>query len=66
MKSWPCFLLLALFSFPCGFFRLGVFTKLEYLVLAIVLWVSVFAAFTEFGDNIVFLYPFLRSLSTSS
>jgi hypothetical protein len=53
------FLVLALFSFPCAFFRLRVFTKFEYLIFAITLWVSVFAAFTEFGDNHRFSVPFL-------
>lgn len=58
-ETMGCFLLLALISFPCGFFRLRVFTKFEYLVFAIVLWVSVFAALTEFGDNNRFSLPFL-------
>jgi hypothetical protein len=52
------FLVLALISIPCALFRLKAFTKLEYLIFAIVLWVSIFAAFTEFGDNRRFCVPF--------
>ncbi|MGD0224082.1 MAG: hypothetical protein ABSF71_17270 [Terriglobia bacterium] len=51
------FLVLALLSIPCALFRLKAFTKLEYLVFAIALWVSVFAAFTEFGENRRFCVP---------
>lgn len=58
-KVMAVFLVLALFSFPCALFRLRVFTKFEYLIFAITLWVSVFAAFTEFGDNHRFSVPFL-------
>jgi hypothetical protein len=52
------FLVLALLSIPCAFFRLKVFTRLEYLIFAMALWVSVFAAFIEFGDNHRFCVPF--------
>ncbi len=51
------FLVLALLSVPCALFRLKAFTKLEYLTFAIALWVSVFAAFTEFGENRRFCVP---------
>ena len=51
------FLLLALLSVPCALFRLKAFTKVEYLIFAIALWVSAFAAFTEFGDNRRFCVP---------
>jgi hypothetical protein len=53
------FLVLALLSFPCALFRLRVFTKSEYFVFTLTLWASIFAAFTEFGDNRRFSVPFL-------
>jgi hypothetical protein len=52
------FLVLALLSLPCALFRLKAFTKMEYLIFASALWVSVFAAFTEFGYNRRFCVPF--------
>ena len=52
------FLVLALLSFPCALFCLKGFTKLEYFTFAIVLWVSVFAAFVEYGENRRFCVPF--------
>jgi hypothetical protein len=52
------FLVLALLSLPCALFRLKTFTKMEYLIFASALWVSVFAAFTEFGENRRFCIPF--------
>jgi len=52
------FLVLALISIPCALFRLKAFTRLEYLIFAIALWASIFAAFTEFGDNRRFCIPF--------
>jgi hypothetical protein len=52
------FLVLALLSIPCAIARTRTFTKLEYLTFAIVLWVSVFAALTEFGENRRFCVPF--------
>jgi hypothetical protein len=52
------FLVLALLSVPCALFRLKAFTKPEYLIFVIALWVSVFAAFTEFGQNRRFCVPF--------
>jgi len=52
------FLILALLSIPCALFRPKAFTKLEYLIFAITLWVSVFAAFTEYGENRRFCVPF--------
>ena len=52
------FLVLALLSVPCAFFRLKAFTKVEYLIFAIALWVSIFAGFTEFGQNRRFCVPF--------
>ena len=52
------FLVLALLSIPCAFFHLKAFTKLEYLIFVIALWVSVFASFTEFGQNRRFCLPF--------
>jgi len=51
------FLVLALLSVPCAFFRLKAFTKIEYLTFAMALWVSVWAGFTEFGDNRRFCIP---------
>ena len=45
------FLVLALTSIPCWLFWRKAFTRHEYLIFAIALWVSVFAAFTEFGEN---------------
>ena len=51
------FLVLALLSIPCALFRLKAFTKVEYLTFAMALWVSVFAAFTEFGENRRFCVP---------
>ncbi len=51
------FLILTLLSVPCALFRLKAFTKLEYLTFAIALWVSIFAAFTEFGQNRRFCVP---------
>jgi hypothetical protein len=51
------FLVLALLSIPCALFRLKAFTRLEYLTFAIALWVSVFGAFTEFGNNRRFCVP---------
>jgi hypothetical protein len=52
------FLVLALLSIPCALFYPKAFTKLEYLTFAIALWVSVFAAFTEFGENRRYCVPF--------
>jgi len=52
------FLVLALLSLPCALFRLKAFTKMEYLIFASALWVSVFAAFTEFADNRRYCVPF--------
>jgi hypothetical protein len=52
------FLILALLSIPFALARLKVFTKLEHLAFTIVLWVSVFAALTEFGENRRFCVPF--------
>lgn len=52
------FLLLALFSLPCALVHYKVFTKLEYLIFSIALWVSVFAAFMEYGENRRFCVPF--------
>jgi hypothetical protein len=52
------FLVLALISIPCALFRLKAFTRFEYLIFAIALWASIFAAFTEFGDNRRFCVPF--------
>ena len=52
------FLILALLSIAFALVRLKVFTKLEYLAFTIVLWVSSFAALTEFGENRRFCVPF--------
>jgi hypothetical protein len=51
------FLVLALLSAPLALFRLKAFTKHEYLTFAMALWVSIFAAFTEFGENRRFCIP---------
>jgi glycerol uptake facilitator-like aquaporin len=51
------FLVLALLSIPCALVYRRVFTKLEYLIFAIALWVSVFEAFTEFGENRRYCVP---------
>lgn len=53
------FLILALLSLPCALFHRMVFTRIEYLIFAIALWTSIFAAFTEYGDNFRFSVPFL-------
>jgi hypothetical protein len=52
------FLVLALVSAPCSLIFRKAFTRLEYLIFAIALWVSIFAAFTEFGENRRFCVPF--------
>lgn len=52
------FLILALLSISFALARLKAFTKLESLTFVIVLWVSVFAALTEFGENRRFCVPF--------
>jgi len=52
------FLILALLSIPCALVRPKAFTKIEYFTFAIALWVSVFAALTEFGENRRFCVPF--------
>lgn len=52
------FLLLALLSIACALFRPKVFTRVEYLTFTTALWVSVFAAFTEYGENRRFCVPF--------
>lgn len=52
------FLVLALLSIPCALFRPKAFTRIEYLIFTMALWVSIFAAFTEFGDNRRFCVPF--------
>ena len=52
------FLVLALLSIPCAFFRRKVFAKIEYLGFALTLWGSAFAALTEYGDNRRFCVPF--------
>jgi hypothetical protein len=51
------FVILALISFLCALRRRQTFSKLEYLTFAIAMWVSVFAAFTEYGDNRRFCVP---------
>lgn len=57
-ESKAVFLVLALLSIPCAFARFKAFTKLEYLAFALALWVSVFAALTEYGENRRFCVPF--------
>jgi hypothetical protein len=52
------FLVLALLSLPCAMVYRKAFVKHEYLIFASVLWVSVFAAFTEYGENRRFCVPF--------
>jgi hypothetical protein len=52
------FLILALLSIPFALVRLKVFTKVEHFAFTLVLWVSVFAALTEFGENRRFCVPF--------
>jgi len=51
------FLTLSLISIVCAFVRRQTFSKLEYLTFAVAVWISVFAAFTEFGDNRRFCVP---------
>ena len=51
------FLVLALLSIPCALVGLKVFTKFDYLIFAIALWVSIFASFTEFGENRRYCVP---------
>jgi 4-amino-4-deoxy-L-arabinose transferase-like glycosyltransferase len=45
------YLVLALLSIPFAFFRLKIFTRLEYLTFAMAFCISIVAAFTEFGSN---------------
>jgi hypothetical protein len=52
------FLLLALLAIPCLLLRRKVFTNIEYFAFAATLWVSIFAAFTEYGENRRFCVPF--------
>jgi hypothetical protein len=52
------FLVLALLSIPCALLYRKAFTKMEYLIFAVVLRVSIFAAFTEYGENRRFCVPF--------
>ena len=56
------FLVLAFLSSLCVPLRLKVFTRLDYLIFAVAVWVSVFAAFTEFGENRRFGVPFYMLL----
>ena len=51
------FLVLTLLSIPCALILPKVFTRIEYLTFAMVSWISVCAAFTEFGDNRRFCVP---------
>ncbi len=52
------FLILALLSIPCALLYPKAFSKVEYLIFAAVLWVSIFAALTEYGENRRFCVPF--------
>ena len=52
------FLILTLLSIPCALVRLKVFTKIENLTFAMVLWVSIFTSLVEFGENRRFCVPF--------
>jgi hypothetical protein len=52
------FLILALVAIPCALVGSQTFTKLEYLIFAITLWASVFAALTDYGENHRFCVPF--------
>ncbi|MGO8786464.1 MAG: glycosyltransferase family 39 protein [Terriglobia bacterium] len=52
------FLVLALFSVPCALLYPKAFAKLEYLAFAMALSVSLFAAFTEYGENRRYCVPF--------
>jgi hypothetical protein len=52
------FLVLALLSVLSVLLRLKIFTKVEYLIFTMVLWASVFAAFTDFGENNRYCVPF--------
>jgi len=52
------FLVLALLSVLSVLLRLKIFTKVEYLIFTMVLWASVFAAFTNFGENRRYCVPF--------
>jgi len=51
------FVILVLICIPCALLHRKVFDKLDYLIFAVALWVSVFAAFTEYGDNRRFCVP---------
>jgi hypothetical protein len=53
------FLVLSLLSIPLAMFGKKVFSKFEYLIFAVCLWISVFSAFTEYGDNHRFSIPCL-------
>ena len=50
---------LSLLSIPIAVSGKKVFTKFEYLIFAVCLWVLVFSAFTEYGDNHRFSIPCL-------
>lgn len=52
------FLVLALISLPCALLHDRIFSKLEYLIFTLALWVSIFAALTEYGENRRFCVPF--------
>ncbi len=52
------FLILALISIPCLLIRSDAFSRLEYLIFVLVIWNSLFAALTEYGENRRFCVPF--------
>lgn len=52
------FLVLALIAVPCLLIRSRIFSRLEYLIFALALWNSIFAALTEYGENRRFCFPF--------
>jgi len=51
------FLVLALLAAPCFLFRVKAFAKVDFLIFTIAIWSSVFAAFTEYGQNRRFCVP---------
>jgi hypothetical protein len=52
------FLVLALISIPCLLLRSQAFSRIDYLIFALALWNSIFAALTEYGENRRFCVPF--------
>ena len=52
------FLMLALFALGGALVGWNGFTRLEYLIFASAVWVSIFASLTEYGENRRFCVPY--------